>query len=168
MPAVIARPESCQAAQSGRNGVAVESGTVEQKIAAALFIALGAFTANYARGLRMYTSDGPGAGLFPLIIGIGLVIVGALWLVQLLAERNSEQDAPPVSTAGRLRLGLQVAALLLFSFMMQPFGYIASAAVLVILTALIAGERSWLWIPVVAGLCSVGVQYLFRLLGTEL
>ena len=141
---------------------------MQQKIAAAAFIALGAFAANYALGLRMYTSEGPGAGLFPLIVGIGLVVTGALWLVQLLAARDGDSAAAVAGGAAWLRVVLQIATLLLFSFLMRPLGYVASAAVLVTLTALIAGERSWMWIAVVAALCSFGVQYLFSLLGTQL
>jgi putative tricarboxylic transport membrane protein len=140
---------------------------VQRSIAAVAFVALGGFTVNYALGLRMYTSEGPGAGLFPLIIGIGLMIAGALWFVQL---RTDPEGGEPIvfNSVAMLRVVAQVAALLLFSFLMPQFGFVTAAAVLVVLTAFIAGERSWFWIAVVAALCSVGVQYLFRLLGTQL
>jgi hypothetical protein len=38
----------------------------------------------------------------------------------------------------------------------------------VVLTAVIAGERRWFWIAVVAAITSVGLQWMFHQLGTEI
>lgn len=137
-----------------------------RKIAALLFVALGAFAAYYALGLRMYTSAGPGAGLFPFAIGVLLAATGCAWLVQVAREA----EGPPV-LPGRealARIALQVGALALFALLLPTLGYIPSAIALAVLTALIAGERSWPWIAAVAAICSVGVSRLFELLGTPL
>lgn len=137
-------------------------------IAAALcFGAVAIGTVAYALQLRMYTSAGPGAGLFPVIIGIGLGIVSLLWLLQLLS-RPAEGESEWPRGAAAVRVGLQLAALLAFALMMKPVGYTAAAAFLVVTTALIAGERGWLGTLIVAVICSFGFGYLFALLGTTL
>ena len=140
---------------------------MQRSIAAVAFVAFGAFTVTYAMHLRMYTADGPGAGLFPLIIGIGLIVCGALWFVQL---RTTPEDSEPLvlGPVAAARIVGQIAALLAFAFLLSQFGFVPAAAALTIATAWIAGERSWLSIAAVAAGCSVGIKLLFQLLGTEL
>ena len=137
-------------------------------VAALLIFVLGGFVLAYSLQLQMYTESGPGAGLFPAGIGIGLCLLSALWFLQ---TRREAQVAGGVNTRpGMLpgRVGLQLLALVLFVPVFQWFGYMAAAAALTIATALIAGERNWLGIGVVGLITTVGVYYLFAALGTTI
>lgn len=140
---------------------------MSRKIAALLFLALGLFAVFYSLRLRMYTSSGPGAGLFPLLIGIVLAITASAWFLQLVREGPSASGEPAMLTAP-VRVALQLGALILFAVLMPLIGYVWSAVAMVALTALIAGERSWFWIAVVAVICSVGLQWGFHQLGTDI
>lgn len=137
------------------------------KLFALALIGLAGYTVRYSLGLKMYTSAGPGAGLFPLIIGTGLGITALLWLAQLLLVRAEGVTDPP-GPGGLVRVGLQVLVLLLFVVLIGPVGYVPSAIVLVVGTGLIAGERNWAWLLLVAAMASFGIRYLFGLLGTYL
>jgi hypothetical protein len=136
------------------------------KVVAVLFIGIAVFTVSYSLHLKMYTPEGPGAGLFPLLIGAAMFITAVSWLVQLFRESAAE---PPftLSWGAAARVGAQVLALALFAVMFHWAGFIASAFVLIVLTAMISGERSWLALLVAALLGSVGIQYLFSALGTQ-
>lgn len=136
------------------------------KVAAVLFIGIAIATVVYSLDLKMYTPEGPGAGLFPLLIGVTMFLTATLWLAQLLRESAPGSSLFP-SRHALIRVGSQVFALALFAVMLKAVGFVASAFVLVVLTALIAGEKSWLALLLAAGLGSVGIQYLFSLLGTQ-
>ena len=138
-----------------------------QAIAALTFLALACATVAASLRLRMFTAEGPGAGLFPLIIGIGLALCAAIWLVQIRrGPRRAVLEG--IDRAGAMRILAQIAALVGFTLALAPLGYIASSCGLILATALIAGERSWPWIAVVAAIGSIGLQRLFDLLGTTI
>jgi putative tricarboxylic transport membrane protein len=140
---------------------------MSRKIAALMFVALGLFAAIYSLRLKMYTSAGPGAGLFPLLIGIGLALTASAWFMQLVRQGGDAPEGPAMLTAP-VRMMLQLGALIAFAVLMPLVGYVWSAIAVVVLTALIAGERSWFWIAVVAAISSVGLQWMFRQLGTDI
>ena len=131
-----------------------------------IILSLATVTVWYAAGLRMWTEAGPGAGLFPMIIGIGLLVGGGLWSLELAASQSVATPATPPEAY--VRLGAQLLALLLFAALFETAGYVAVAIGLTVASAWIAGERSWLWIAVSAAIASFGVRYLFTLLGTPL
>lgn len=137
-----------------------------QSLAALAFLGLSLFTVGYALELKMYTPAGPGAGLFPLIIGISLGMASVLWLYQVRREPVGPADI--LSGAGILQAGLQLAAVVLFALLLRPLGYIASSFLLVTATAVIAGERNWSGILIVALLASFGLRAAFALLGSTL
>ena len=82
----------------------------------------------------------------------------------LLEEAHPDLKTPDSPSA---RVGGQLMALALFAVMFHWAGFIASAFVLVVITAMISGERSWLALLVAAVMGSVGIQYLFSALGTH-
>jgi vacuolar-type H+-ATPase subunit I/STV1 len=137
------------------------------RIAAVTFLALALGTIAYALPLRMYTAAGPGAGLFPLIIGILMAVSAIAWLAQGW-RRTDEAARGRVERAALIRVVAQIAALAAFTIALETLGYVASAAGLITVTALINGERRWAWIAAVAVMGSIGLSSALSLLGTRL
>lgn len=138
-----------------------------ERLFALVLVAVAAYTFFYARGLRLYTPSGPGAGLFPLLISVALGLGSVLWLFQLWRVPEGNASAVPGVSAAT-RVALQTLVVVAFVLLLKPLGYAPSAFLLVVGTALIAGERNWIWLTIVAGIASFGIKFLFHLLGTSL
>lgn len=139
--------------------------------AAVLFLALGCAVIAYALQLQMYTSSGPGAGLFPAITGVGLAVTSVLWFFEensrLKAAGGAPADpAPP--PAALIQVGLQLATLAAFVILYPIAGYLVASLILTVGTSWIAGERSWFWIVVIAAVTGPGIKFLFTALGTPI
>jgi hypothetical protein len=141
-----------------------------KRIAALVFLALGCAVTAYAFQLRMYTASGPGAGLFPAMIGIGLGLLSVLWYREearrVQAGATSSETLP--DKGALIRVGLQLATLAAFVILYPLAGYLVAALALTVGTAVIAGERNWFWIAVVALVAGPGVKLLFTALGTPI
>lgn len=138
-----------------------------ERAAALAFLVLACATIALALPLRMYTTSGPGAGLFPLIIGVVMALLALAWLAQCWRGGDTT-TVGRLDRGGSARVLAQVGALIAFTLALEPLGYIASAAALIALTALINGERSWAWIAVVVAIGSVGLSSALALLGTRI
>lgn len=136
-------------------------------IAGVAFLCLSVLAGVGSMQLGIYSISGPDPGLFPFIISLGLGAASAVWLAQLLRSTAGTQSVLP-DAASLVRIGLQLLAFVLFTILMPRIGYVPSAIILVVGTAWVAGERSWLWIAVIALLASFGLDYLIALLGTDL
>lgn len=139
-----------------------------KRIAVLVFFLLGGFILAYSLQMQMYTTSGPGAGLFPAIIGGALCMLSLIWFVQVRRAPHEPADRTDTDRAISGRVGLQLLALVLFIVVFQWAGYIAAAAMLTVATSLVAGERNWLWIAVVTLITTAGVYYLFAALGTTI
>lgn len=139
-----------------------------RRLAAILFFILSTFVVAGSFQMRIYTESGPGAGLFPMISGVMLGLLSAIWFFQEQRLVTTSMGGLSIARGALIRVGLQLLALSAFATLLEPVGYLASAAVLAVMTALIAGERNWIAIAVLAAAASFGVSYLFSSLGTTI
>jgi hypothetical protein len=137
------------------------------RLLAPLVIAVFAGAAIWRSSLYgVWKHSAPGAGLFPLLTSCGLLFFALLWLYDRAVSKDPLAALP--EGVAMLRVGLQLAALVLFALVLDPLGYVAVAIGLAIITAVIAGEKNWGWMIVVALLAGFGVKYFFTALGTPL
>jgi putative tricarboxylic transport membrane protein len=117
--------------------------------------------------MQIFSGTGPGAGFFPMVSGVLLGIFSAIWLFQERVQ-PAMSDGNGVAIGALVRVGLQLAAFCAFAILLEPAGYLVSAAVLSVTTAVIAGERNLLAILLVAIAASFGVSLMFASLGTTI
>lgn len=87
-----------------------------------------------------------GPRVVPLIVGIGLVLVG-LWLAgeaatgRTASPTTEAEDADPTLPADWRAVGLLTAALILYLVLIEPAGFIIASAVLFVSAAFAMGSR---------------------------
>lgn len=103
----------------------------------------------------------PGPGMYPRIVGWGIVVLAALWLIRSIRERFAlEADTEPApDRAALVRGALSLAAIFAFAFALRPLGYLLSALTLV--TALVVLAQGSRRKAIVTGIAfAVGSQLL--------
>jgi hypothetical protein len=133
------------------------------QVTSLIFIAIGLFVLVSGLQLRLFDRYGPGAGMFPALIGGGLALAGLVWLLQL-SFGAAGRDLAPIDTdrAGLVRVGLTLAALLIFAALLPLLGF--KLAMLLLLLAMLLGFK-WEHVPlkiVLAIACSFGLHYVFE------
>ncbi|MGQ3292113.1 MAG: tripartite tricarboxylate transporter TctB family protein [Shinella sp.] len=148
-----------------------------------LLLASGVFMAISAPTLRLFSTTGPGSGFLPLIIGLALVVVAALFLIQRvveLRERSTaeamdnahaaiasvdetiEGDAPaPMPEAGLTRAGLIIVSLILLASTLEYLGFQLSMFFFLLFHLRVLGKRSWVTTLIMAAVGSFLVFALF-------
>ena len=114
-----------------------------------------------------------GPGLFPAVIGAGLVVLGALLLAAVargeLFEPQETEDADPSRRPSRAALWTTTAAGIVPLLLIRPLGFPLAAAVTFALTARAFGSRRLLADVAVGILLGVACWLLFsRVLGLSL
>jgi putative tricarboxylic transport membrane protein len=104
------------------------------RVFAAVILTLGLFvvvgTAQISGGSG-YSPDGP--RFFPLIVGVGLLIFGALFLLSTTLRRDrylGEKVASGGTATHWTTTGLVAAVLVVYAFLLDPLGYTVATALL--------------------------------------
>jgi putative tricarboxylic transport membrane protein len=121
------------------------------------FAAIGAYVLVSSIGLGLWTSLGPGPGLFPFAMGAVLVAMAALWLIQEL--RNPSETARGVDR--RLVIAV-VLSLTILAAVMDLLGFQVSMFLFLMYHLKLRGGRTWLSSLVIALAGSVGAFYAFN------
>lgn len=78
----------------------------------------GLFIVVFSTPLQFYTDLGPGPGFLPLLIGIGILIGGMIEIVKTLRKKSRDEQEPFLLP--RSKLGFQMLALIVISFLLLP------------------------------------------------
>jgi hypothetical protein len=143
MESVIAKPESAKVAPSVLAGIGA-------------FAAVGVYVLVGSVGLGLWTSLGPGPGLFPFAMGAVLVAMSGLWLVQELrrpSERAEGIDRDVVIAV--------VVSLVVLASVMDLLGFQLSIFLFLMYHLKLRGRRSWVSSLITALAGSVGAFYVF-------
>ena len=119
--------------------------------------ALGAFVLVSSIGLGLWTSLGPGPGLFPFTMGAVLTAMALIWLVQELRR--------PSGTAEGVDRGLVIAvvvSLAILASVMDLAGFQLSMFVFLMYHLRLRGHRTWVSSLIIALAGSVGAFYAFN------
>ena len=121
------------------------------------FAAVGVYVLVGSVELNLWTSLGPGPGLFPFAMGAVLVAMAALWLVQELRR--------PSDTAEGVDRGLVAAVVLsltILAALMDLLGFQLSMFLFLMYHLRLRGRRSWVSSLITALAGSVGAFYAFN------
>ncbi len=134
------------------------------------FLLLGIAYLMGSLNLPLGTSGRPGAGLFPLLVGVSLTILSFFLLIFSLHQTGSPGDQEPFPKGkDRQRVVTVAVSLILFVILLKPMGYGISSALLMAATLKLLGLRSWGKIIAISILTAAISHYLFdSLLGTPL
>lgn len=130
--------------------------------AALCFVAFSAFVIWESWNLEYYTSLGPGAGFFPLWLGVLMGGLSVTWLVQISSRKGRPREGAFLpNREGMLRLLSVLGAMVTATLLMDLLGFQLAMFLLLVFLLLIPGRQTiWLTL-VVAFLGSVGVFHLF-------
>jgi putative tricarboxylic transport membrane protein len=121
------------------------------------FAAVGVYVLVSSVGLGLWTSLGPGPGLFPFAMGAVLAAMSAVWLLQELRR--------PSETAAGVDRGLVVAvvgSLVVLAAVMDLLGFQLSMFLFLMYHLKLRGRRAWPSSLATALAGSVGAFYAFN------
>ena len=121
------------------------------------FAAVGVYVLVSSLGLGLWTSLGPGPGLFPFAMGAVLAAMAFLWLLQELRS--------PSETAEGVDRGLVAAVVLslaILAAVMDLIGFQLSMFFFLLYHLKLRGRRGWVSSLVTAHAGSVGAFYAFN------
>ena len=121
------------------------------------FAAVGVYVLVSSIDLGLWTSLGPGPGLFPFAMGAVLAAMSAVWLVQELRR--------PSDTAEGVDRGLVIAVVLsltVLAAVMDLIGFQLSMFLFLMYHLKVRGRRTWISSLITALAGSVGAFYAFN------
>ncbi|CAN7497109.1 tripartite tricarboxylate transporter TctB family protein [Pseudarthrobacter oxydans] len=121
------------------------------------FAAVGVYVLISSVGLGLWTSLGPGPGLFPFAMGAVLAAMSAVWLLQEL--RRPSETAEGVDRALVIAV---VASLVVLAAVMDLLGFQLSMFLFLMYHLKLRGRRAWPSSLVTALAGSVGAFYAFN------
>jgi hypothetical protein len=125
-------------------------------IAQAVLFLMGAAVTIYSYGLGLTTSLGPGPGMFPIILGILLMLLPAIWVFQERREPTESTEVPENS-----HLVAVFVSLVLVAAALDYLGFQFSMFVFAMYHLKVRARRGW-WLSLLLSLvASVGAFQLF-------
>jgi putative tricarboxylic transport membrane protein len=108
-------------------------------LAFGLFVLYGTFQISNKQG---FSPDGP--RFFPLIVAVGLLVFGTLFLLSTTLRRDrylGEKAAAEEATTDWPTTGMVAAILVVYAFLLNPLGYIIATALLFPAVSYVLGSR---------------------------
>jgi putative tricarboxylic transport membrane protein len=124
---------------------------LSDRVTGAVLVALGGAAAIVGSRLPAVPGQDVGPAAFPLVIGSGLVICGALiaFGVGRSFEVPEEEDAGPGPwRLGGLRALIPPALLVFYVYASEPLGFLLTGAIMVLVAAMALGARPRLAVPI--------------------
>jgi len=127
------------------------------------FLVLGGVYLAGSFFLPMGTVEQPGAGFYPLLVGIALVCLSVPLLIHSLKKKEIQKEEEEAFPKGKdLYRVLGVAlALIFFAVFLKPLGYGICSAALMVAVLRFLGLRSWMKTVLISILSTAISYYLF-------
>lgn len=127
-------------------------------IAQAAFLLLGLYVLYGSLELGLWTTLGPGAGLFPFAMGVVLTLMSLIWVVQ-------EQRAPstPREEVELSHVAAVIGSLLVLAAVLPFLGFQVALLLFLMYHLRIRARLGWVKSLIISVAGSVGVFYLFTL-----
>lgn len=140
-------------------------------IASLCFVALGVGYLAKSLELPMGSAARPGAGLYPFLVGITLVVLSVSFLMHSLRAKETQPDREEPFPKGKDRQRVVVVASTLFFFVLflNTFGYLICSIALMGAILRLLGLRSWgkvVFISIVTA--AISYYLFFSILGVPL
>ncbi len=133
-----------------------------EKVSAVLLVAFGLFVAFYSHHyLKLGRMITPGAGFLPYCIGLVLALLGAAWYVRTLLARPV--PSVPAEGGGALRARLLPGILLvvLYAWLFERAGYIASTVLFMVGWQKLVEREGWVKTAIVSAASAAFMYVLF-------
>jgi putative tricarboxylic transport membrane protein len=130
---------------------------------AVVFLALGVYVVMEARRMEYFTPIGPGAGFFPLWLGVLMVILAVAWLGQV--SLGSRVVVPPdfmPQRAGATRILVVLGALVLLAAAIDRLGYCLAMLAFALGLLVGVGRQPLVVALPIALVGSFGIYHVFR------
>ena len=121
------------------------------------FAAVGIYVLVSSLSLGLWTSLGPGAGMFPFAMGALLVAMSAVWLLQELRRTSVRGEGVDKGVVISV-----VASLVILASVMDLLGFQLSMFAFLLYHLKIRGRRTWVPSLIIALAGSVGAFYAFN------
>jgi hypothetical protein len=121
------------------------------------FTAVGVYVLVSSVSLGLWTSLGPGPGLFPFAMGGVLVAMSALWLLQELRQPSERAEGTDRSVVISV-----VVSLVVLASVMDLLGFQLSMFLFLLYHLRLRGRRSWVASLIISLAGSVGAFYAFN------
>jgi hypothetical protein len=134
-----------------------------QKVCYLIFLVIGILYLIGSLLLPIGTSAAPKGGLFPLIVAIFLVAMSIALIAGFLKGRSGAVEAVEAFPQGkdRNRVLAVASALIVYSLLLKPIGYLVSTVGLMGAIVYLLGLRGWIKVALTAILTGVLSYYLF-------
>jgi putative tricarboxylic transport membrane protein len=134
------------------------------------FLVLGGAAILGSLALPFGSTAHPGAGFYPLLVGIALTALSLSFLKPDRKGRISAEEMEPFPRGkDRNRVATVAVTLILFAILLKPLGYGISSALLLIVVLKSLGMREWFRILLIAAAVSAVSYFLFAsILGVPL
>ncbi len=112
--------------------------------------------------LEYYTKLGPGAGFFPLWLGVAMGALSLVWLVQVFRQAGKPSAAASLpGRSGIVRIMAVIASLVAAALVMNLLGFQLAMFLLLAFLLLVMGRQPF-WLTMIISLAgSVGVYRVF-------
>lgn len=134
-----------------------------ERVFGAALIAAGLFALYPRVELPFGTLREPGAGFFPVVVAVALILFAALALIGAVTETD-ESKAPP---GGLLRASVMAVTVALYAWLVPIAGFLLCTVTL-LLVALRLGSVRWMPTLLFAATGAIGSYLLFTRLGVPL
>jgi hypothetical protein len=121
------------------------------------FVAVGVYVLVSSLSLGLWTTLGPGPGLFPFAMGGVLVSMSAAWLVQELRQPTEKAEGIDRGTVIAV-----VVSLVVLAAVMDLLGFQLSMFLFLLYHLKLRGKRTWVSSLIIAVAGSVGAFYAFN------
>ena len=121
------------------------------------FAAVGIYVLVSSLSLGLWTSLGPGAGMFPFAMGALLVAMSAVWLLQELRRPSAKGEGVDKEVVISV-----VASLVILASVMDLLGFQLSMFAFLLYHLKIRGRRAWVSSLIIALAGSIGAFYAFN------
>ncbi|GAA2261848.1 tripartite tricarboxylate transporter TctB family protein [Glycomyces scopariae] len=138
-------------------------GRVQAVVAGALPVAIGAFAAWLAFGLRIGSLTDPGPGLWPLIVAGLLVACGVGITVVAATAKAHAPNGTEAFTRGTTAVLCAAGALAVYASLFEVVGFEAPTLLLLFAWLRFLGRESWLSSAVIAVVATAAAYALFIL-----
>lgn len=129
--------------------------------AGALVLAVGVSLLVAALRFPFFLQSGPGPGLLPVVVAVGILAAGLVLVVKALRGRDTVEAPRWAPPAGWLRVALMLAALSVCFLVLELLGFLVVTTLFMGVMIFCLGERSWRMLATVPPLSAIALYAVF-------
>jgi len=149
-----------------KTGLFKKMKTHEDLVGGSFLLLLGLFLAIRSTEFRIWSRSGPGAGFFPLIIGLIIILLSLILLLQYILSKRvrdktkaASKDAPEQNRSTPIKVCSYALLMVLYGLLMKDVGFFITTFLFLFVVLKYAERRGWRS-TLLVGLITTVVSYL--------